>query len=86
VSGHYPNAFIPRKNPLVPTELEAGWAQEPSGHILENKKSLDLAGDRNLARPVLVTILTELSRLMPIKSPWENNSGETKRKLCELHG
>jgi hypothetical protein len=40
--------LYPRKEPLVPTEYDAGWAREPVWMPWSRKKSLASAGNRTL--------------------------------------
>jgi hypothetical protein len=61
-----PATLSPRTRILVPTELEAGWANSRYGRLEKGKISFCPAAIRtpNRAARSLVTILTTLSRLL----------------------
>jgi hypothetical protein len=61
-----PRPLCPQERTPIPTELEAGWAPELVWTFGRREKSVVPKGFRTPDRPVrnLVTVLTELSRLV----------------------
>jgi hypothetical protein len=70
---HDPAALYPRKGPPVPIVQEAGWAPEPVWtHRLEEKSPTSIGDRTPIVQPV-VTILTEIPRLLDNWQTFMNN-------------